>query len=66
MKKIEDAADVRVRHLPREVDLLLEALDRAWVGGHFRVDGLERNASTELLVLGFVYARPFRPVRSGG
>ena len=52
---IEDADDVAVRHLAREDQLLLEALQDLRVIGQFRLDYLERNFSPQFDVSSLVY-----------
>ncbi len=51
---VEDAADVGVGDPARQVDLTLEALDRAGLAGVLRVDGLESQPLAQLEVLGLV------------
>ena len=51
---VVDAADVRVRHLSRQVHLALEPHDRALVVGDVRQDGLERDPLVQLEILGLV------------
>ena len=51
---IVDAADVRVRHLSRQVHLALEPDDRALVGRNVRQDGFERDPLAQLEILGLV------------
>ena len=51
---IENADDVAVRHLAREDQLLLEALQNFRVIGQFRLDHFERNFSLQLNVSGLI------------
>ena len=53
-KDIVDAADVRVRHLSRQVHLALEPDDRALVSSNVRQDGFERDPLAQLEILGLV------------
>lgn len=51
---VEDAADVRVGDLARELDLAPEPLDRELVAGDVPAHGLERHPLAQLLVLDLV------------
>jgi hypothetical protein len=54
LEEIEDAADVRVRHLSRQLDLAPETLGGPFMDRDLGADRLERDAFPERQVLGLV------------
>ena len=53
--EVEDAADIGMRDLPRELDLAFEALGGLAPALRVRQQGLERDPHTQLEILGFVH-----------
>jgi hypothetical protein len=53
--EVEDAADVRVRDLTRQLNFVPEAADRNGVRGEIRANGLQGDADSQLEILSLIH-----------